>query len=584
MQRFRRNDLPARFIFIKTSLILFFIALCIIPANSAFAATVNLAWNASVGSNVAGYKMYYGTSSRNYSYNVKVGKYTSCSLSGLQEGKKYYFAATAYNTSNVESAYSSEISYTVPTNSSSGSTSTSTSSGTSGSSNTLILDNGGSGTSSSGSWRTSGASDPYGANSLISKSVGATYTFQASRSGDQDVYIWYTYWSDRYTNVPVKIYTSSGVITKTVNQKQNAGKWNFLGTYNFSGQAKVVIESKTSSATTSADAVKFTPAGSSTSSGTSSGSTPSGTSSGSTSSGTSSGSTSSGTSSGSTSTSTSSGTSGSLNTLILDNGGSGTSSSGSWVVSAGSSPYGTKSVYSKSVGATYTFQASRSGEQDVYIWYTYWSDRYTNVPVKIYTSSGVITKTVNQKQNAGKWNFLGTYNFSGQAKVVIESKTSSATTNADAVKFAPAGSSSGSGTTGSSSGTIASTTALILDNGGSGTSSSGSWRTSGASDPYGANSLISKSVGATYTFQASRSGDQDVYIWYTYWSDRYTNVPVKIYTSSGVITKTVNQKQNAGQWNFLGTYNFSGQAKMVIESKSSSLTTSADAVLFVPAP
>ena len=352
----------------------------------------------------------------------------------------------------------------------------------------------------------------------------------------------------------MKIYTSSGVITKTVNQKQNAGKWNFLGTYNFSGQAKVVIESKASSATTCADAVMFSPASSSSGSGT---------------------------------TGSSAGTIASTTAIIIDNGGSGTSSSGAWRTSGASGPYGSNSLISNSVGATYTFQASRSGNQDVYIWYTYWADRYTNVPVKIYTSSGVITKTVNQKQNAGKWNFLGTYNFSGQAKVVIESKASSATTCADAVMFSPAGSSSGTSSTGSTStstpsGTSGSSNTIIIDNGGSGTSSSGTWKTSAGSGPYGANSLISKSVGATYTFQTSRSGDQDVYIWYTYWADRYTNVPVKIYTSSGVITKTVNQKQNAGKWYFLGTYNFSGQAKVVIESKTSSASTCADAVKFVP--
>ena len=289
MQSFRRSDLYARLIFIETILILFFFALCIIPATSAFAATVNLAWNASSGSNVAGYKMYYGTSSRNYSYNVNAGKNTSCSLSGLQEGKKYYFAATAYNSSNAESSYSSEISYTVPTGSTSstsstgsasgtsstGSTSTSTSSGTSGSSSTLIIDNGGSGTRSSGSWPVSGGPNSYGTKSVYSKSVGATYTFQAVRSGKQDVYVWYTPYASRNNNVPVKITTSSGVITKMVNQQQNAGKWYLLGTYNFSGQAKVVIESNSSSKSTCADAVRFAPAGSSStsSSSTSSGST-----------------------------------------------------------------------------------------------------------------------------------------------------------------------------------------------------------------------------------------------------------------------------------------------------------------------
>ena len=122
-----RKGYFAKLILNQTILIPLFFFLCTIALPSAFAATVNLAWNPSTGSNVAGYKMYYGTASRNYSYNVNVGKSTSCSLSGLTAGKKYYFAATAYNTSNAESSYSSEISYTVPTSSTSSSTTSSSS-------------------------------------------------------------------------------------------------------------------------------------------------------------------------------------------------------------------------------------------------------------------------------------------------------------------------------------------------------------------------------------------------------------------------------------------------------------------------
>ena len=39
---------------------------------------------------------------------------TSCSISGLAEGTRYYFAATAYNDNNVESSYSEELAYTIP--------------------------------------------------------------------------------------------------------------------------------------------------------------------------------------------------------------------------------------------------------------------------------------------------------------------------------------------------------------------------------------------------------------------------------------------------------------------------------------
>ena len=105
----------AKLILNQTVLIPLFFFLCAIALPSAFAGTVNLAWDPSSGKDIVGYNVYYGPASRSYSNKVNVGKSTSCSLSGLTSGKKYYFAATAYNSNNAESSYSTEISYTVPT-------------------------------------------------------------------------------------------------------------------------------------------------------------------------------------------------------------------------------------------------------------------------------------------------------------------------------------------------------------------------------------------------------------------------------------------------------------------------------------
>ncbi len=76
------------------------------------AAVVSLAWSANPEPDIAGYKVYYGTSSRNYAMVVNVGKFTSCMISGLATNKTYYFACTAYNGSGLESNYSAEVSYT----------------------------------------------------------------------------------------------------------------------------------------------------------------------------------------------------------------------------------------------------------------------------------------------------------------------------------------------------------------------------------------------------------------------------------------------------------------------------------------
>jgi hypothetical protein len=73
-----------------------------------------LAWDQNPESDIAGYKLYYGTSSSNYASSKDMGKTTICTITGLDEGKTYYFAATAYDGSNNESGYSNQISYTVP--------------------------------------------------------------------------------------------------------------------------------------------------------------------------------------------------------------------------------------------------------------------------------------------------------------------------------------------------------------------------------------------------------------------------------------------------------------------------------------
>jgi hypothetical protein len=76
--------------------------------------TIALAWDPNPESNIAGYKFYYGTTSRIYPNVLDVGNRTIGSASNLVEGITYYFAITAYNTLGVESDFSEEIPYTVP--------------------------------------------------------------------------------------------------------------------------------------------------------------------------------------------------------------------------------------------------------------------------------------------------------------------------------------------------------------------------------------------------------------------------------------------------------------------------------------
>jgi hypothetical protein len=76
--------------------------------------SVTLAWNRSSDTNVVGYNVYYGGASSAYTNEISVGNATNATITGLVQGTTYYFAATTYVSSGMESPFSSELSYTVP--------------------------------------------------------------------------------------------------------------------------------------------------------------------------------------------------------------------------------------------------------------------------------------------------------------------------------------------------------------------------------------------------------------------------------------------------------------------------------------
>jgi len=90
--------------------------LYLIPATllAAGTAQVKLAWDANTDPGIAGYKIHYGTTSGDYDSFIDVGNNTTCTISGLDEGTIYYFAATAYVSGGVESGYSEELAHTTP--------------------------------------------------------------------------------------------------------------------------------------------------------------------------------------------------------------------------------------------------------------------------------------------------------------------------------------------------------------------------------------------------------------------------------------------------------------------------------------
>ena len=78
--------------------------------------TLQLFWNAptmnrdsSPLQDLAGYKLYYGESSGNYTTSIDVGTPTTYTLQGLEVGHTYYIAVSAYDTAGNESGLSTEL-------------------------------------------------------------------------------------------------------------------------------------------------------------------------------------------------------------------------------------------------------------------------------------------------------------------------------------------------------------------------------------------------------------------------------------------------------------------------------------------
>ena len=109
---YQNNSLPLFMVLQSTALTL---ALFFLIPSLAHSLDLTLAWIANTEPDLAGYKVYYGTSSGNYSNCLDVGNTTQYTIIDLNQRTTYYFAVTAYNISDNESDYSEEFVYP-PTN------------------------------------------------------------------------------------------------------------------------------------------------------------------------------------------------------------------------------------------------------------------------------------------------------------------------------------------------------------------------------------------------------------------------------------------------------------------------------------
>jgi hypothetical protein len=95
-------------------LFIFIVSFCTVIFSSSIVAaqyrySTTLVWDPVSGA--SGYRVHIGTTSKSYTTHYDAHATTSYRINGLTPGVTYYYAATAYNASGQESAFSNEVSY-----------------------------------------------------------------------------------------------------------------------------------------------------------------------------------------------------------------------------------------------------------------------------------------------------------------------------------------------------------------------------------------------------------------------------------------------------------------------------------------
>lgn len=236
--------------------------------------------------------------------------------------------------------------------------------------------------------------------------------------------------------------------------------------------------------------------------------------------------------------------------IIVDNGDPGFSASGNWFPSTSVSgyygdDYQARQTASTSDAATWSFQVHTEGDYEVFARWTSGSNRATTAPYIVDHANGSTTVTVNQSQNGGQWNSLGTYRFGGASPTNHSVRLSCWTSSgdyviADAVRLVPK--------------------EVWVDNHHSGFAASSNWNTASWSTQklgpdYRYRSTQSISDAATWTARHLTAGSYEVEARWVSASNRPTAAPYIVHRSGGTTTVQADQTVNGGQWRSLGTFN-----------------------------
>jgi hypothetical protein len=421
----------------------------------------------------------------------------------------------------------------------------------------IIIDDGDAGFSTSGIWGKSNALFSHDGDSLITDHAGSTAKYTPDLPGP-GTYAVFAKWAsrnptggqfDRDHGARYTVSHAGGTMTTTVNQRQNDGKFNLIGIYDFVGDGSdcVILERvNVIGGFTNADAIRFVATNS---------------------------------------------TDGNEQPgdLIIDNLSAGFSTSSHWHQSNATDGYAGDSLFTELVGNTATFipETAPDGIHEVYVHSSARSsrgrfyNRDSKAQFEVRHAMGTSMVEVNQNVLPGQWVFIGAFQFdaSGDASVKLtrNNEDSSQKTVADAVRFTEL--------------QPIRSIEVIVDNNDSGFSSFGAWSESNALDEYLQSSLAGFGAGtsAKWTPELPMAGKYQVF---AHWANQGSNGAIRRDSKAWYEVQhggeksivRINQNSNGGNWVSIGTFDFTGDGSEFVELFSgfaSQASISADAIRFL---
>lgn len=409
----------------------------------------------------------------------------------------------------------------------------------------IIIDNTDSASVSlTGTWTSSSYHNAYyGSDYLHDGNTGkgsksATFTPDIIIAEDHEVFLRWTSSSGRADNVPVTINHAGGATQVMVDQTANGGDWVLLGTYNFATgtTGNVVVSTTGTSGHVIVDAVQFAPV-----------------------------------------------SEGQVVDIIVDSTDSEAILTGNWTASTNVGGYfGANYLHDNSSekggkSVRYIPNIPTVGLYDISVRWTADDNRPENTPFTVQAADGTASFLADQTQAGGMWHTLGSFVMSegSENEVVLSTEgTNGKYVIADAVRF-----------------TESELYEVIIDNSDSVYCSiSGNWSTSTTENNYygsnylhdGSNGKGSKSV--TFAPDLTHTGMYDVFMRWSGTSNRSDSVPVNVISSNDAAGIYVNQQQNDGVWNYIGTYSFEAGTGGYVEVTTAGTDGTyviADAVKFV---